>query len=235
MAVLRGSELASLKSGLAQTWGGEVNLAMYPSVPEALQALDEHGRADFFALDLDIPGEIGSEAARIIRENPELESMPVLMVSRDAPQVEALDTGRTILMPKPVIPQAWKEALVLALAIPLSHEKAHAPAKVAPEGPQAKARKAKRAVVETVCTVTVGGRQHKGTLHDVSVGGAKFSLDADLPVGGLLSFSFAIPGSVPLRFIYLKARVMWRTDDGYGISFWEMDTLTRTFLAALVR
>lgn len=237
VAVMSHTELPSLQAGLGQTWGGVVQFALYPTDVEAAQAIMESERPDVLVVDLDREGVVGMDTVRSLRQQPELDTMPILLVTSKPEELETTDSGRTVVVPKPVAPEAWKDALRRAISIPTSHETPKPrPAKEAAEdGGKAKIRKGDRKPFETGCTITVGGRKVKGSLKDISISGANIAVDAPLAVGGMISFSFAIPKSVPLRFLYFKARVVRQTPEGYGITFWEMDTLTRTFLGALVR
>jgi DNA-binding response OmpR family regulator len=237
VAVLHGEELTSLRAGLSQTWGSHVDLTLFQSDMEAAEAIVEHGRPDLLVVDLDMPGVVGLEIVRSLREQPELETMPILVVTSRPERLDAMDSGRTLPMPKPVPPEAWKEAVRRALAVPRSHEAPlPRPQKARPEtAAQEKGRRGSRKPFEASCSVSTGGRRIKGNLHDISISGAKIQLDEALTVGSMVSFSFAIPRTVPLKFLHFKARVVRQTEDGYGITFWEMDTVTRTYLNAVVR
>lgn len=236
VAVLSGAELLSLRDGLAYAWGGTATLSLFTTDVEAAQAIVDQGRPDLLVVDLGMPGVIGADVIRSLRDQPELETLPILAVTSRSDQLESCTEGRTVALLKPVPPEAWKAAMRQALAVPLSHEdRPRKPAKAADEEGIQRVRKGERKPLELDCSVSAGARKVKGALKDLSISGARIALDDSLTVGSQITLSFAIPRSVPLKFLYIKARVVRPTPDGYGITFWQMEPLTRTYLNTLLK
>lgn len=236
VAVLSGAELVSLRDGLAYAWGTVAALSLYPTDVEAVQAILDQGRPDLLVVDLDMPGVIGTEVLRSLREQPELETLPILTVTGREEQAGTASEGRTVTLFKPVPVERWKEAMRRALAVPLSHEdRPRKPAPSAEGDGKERVRKGERKSLELDCSVTAGARKVKGALKDLSISGARIAVDERLTLGGMITLSFAIPHSVPLKFLYIKARVVRLTGDGCGITFWQMDPLTRTYLNTLLK
>lgn len=236
VAVASNEVLASLQSGLRQVWGGTVEFSICATDIEALQVIEEQGRPDVFVVDLDTPGVAGLEALNGLRSQSDLETMPVLLISSTPLEVELDASGRTVALVKPVAPEAWKEAIRQALAIPLYHEAPKPrPVQPLPEEGSSADRKGLRKACETPCTVGTPGKRMKGTLVDISMSGARVMVEPVFTLGTMVNFSFAIPGSFPPKFVHFKARIVRQTEDGYAIAFWEMDPLTRSYIGALIK
>jgi hypothetical protein len=135
-----------------------------------------------------------------------------------------------------VPPEAWKEAVRQALAIPLFHEEPKPRPAQAPGGAQEPPeRKNLRKTLETPCMIGTPGKKLKGTLLDISLSGARVVVEPAFTVGSQVGFSFTIPGTFPPKFVHFKARIVRQTEDGYAIAFWEMDPLTRSYIGALIK
>ena len=236
VAVASDEVLASLQSGLRQVWGGAVELSICATDMEALQVIEEQGRPDVLVVDLDSPGVTGLEALNGLRSQSDLETMPVLLVSFKALEAELDATGRTVALVKPVAPEDWREAIRQALAIPLFHEAPKPrPVQPPPEETSDATRKVPRKLCDTPCTVGTPGKRMKGTLVDISMSGARVTVEPAFALGTMVNFSFVIPGTFPPKFVHFKARVVRQTEDGYAIAFWEMDPLTRSHIGALIK
>jgi DNA-binding response OmpR family regulator len=77
-----------------------------PDTATAREAMD-YARPDLVLLDVMLPGENGIELLREIRRKPELESVPVVVVSAwadDEHRREAEDAGADAFLAKPFLP-----------------------------------------------------------------------------------------------------------------------------------
>lgn len=61
-------------------------------------------------------------------------------------------------------------------------------------------------------TLTIGGRQYRGKLEDVSIGGAKLSLSDDLPAGDQVCLEHETAGAI-------EGTCKWHSGQSIGISF----------------
>jgi hypothetical protein len=68
--------------------------------------------------------------------------------------------------------------------------------------------------------VTVGGRRFHAKLEDISIGGAKLSLDADVDLSGEVHLEHATAGAI-------DGVCLWHRDQAVGISFALSDPALR--------
>ena len=235
-AVLEDPELECLKAGLNAMGMRGSSVSVYGSDLEALQAIYVDGRPDLLILDLDLPGVIGMETVRAMRQQRELEAMPVILASSEDLVLSARAAIRTQGVLKPVSPEDWSKAIRAVLAAPFPKTVVAAEPQAAQESRTEFAhqpRKSERKMFETPCLVSLAGSKVKGILRDISMTGAKISVSGELKCNSMAALILGVPGTVPLKIVQLKARVVRQTLDGYGITFTEMDADTRSFVLAV--
>lgn len=235
-AVLRDPELEWMRIGLRDVGLENADVRVFQSDLEALQRIYLDGRPDLMAVDMDLPEAMGLETVRAIRQQRELAALPLILVTLRDLALGSQAAESTQCLVKPVHPEAWVKAVRVAL--PASPAKSGAVAAEplsadgAPSG-RGEFRKAVRRPFETPCLVVVPGKKVKGVLRDISMKGAGITLYGDLGGSSMVSLVFGIAGTVPLKTVQFKARVARRTQDGYGVSFREMDPDARVFLLSL--
>jgi CheY-like chemotaxis protein len=237
-AVLEDPELECLKVGLNAMGIKRAKVAEYDSDLKALQAIGEDGSPDLLVFDLDLPGVSGLETVRVLRQKKELEGTPVILVSSEDLVLSAKAATRIQSVLKPVYPDDWSKAIRAVLATPLP-KGALSPELPAPsESPipfQHALRKAERKSYETPCLLSAASSKVKGILRDISITGAKITVQAELRANSMATLILGVPGTVPLKIVQFKARVVRRTLDGYGITFTEMDPDARSLVLAVTR
>lgn len=236
VAALQDPELEWLKIGLREMGIRSVSIREFLTDLEALQTVYLEGRPDFLVMDLDLPGVIGLETVRAIRQQQELALLPLILLSNKDLAVGPKAAPRTQALVKPVHPDAWAGAIRLGLSAPPPPAEPEAQDPPPPADPlpdRDEFRKAARKPCETPCLVVVPGKKVKGVLRDVSMTGARIALSAELAGASMVHFLFGVPGTVPLKIAQFKARLVRRTSDGYAIAFREMDPDTRGCLLAL--
>jgi CheY-like chemotaxis protein len=238
-AVVEDPELEWLKIGLAGMKLRHAIISTHASDLEALQSIYVEGRPDLLVIDLELQGVIGLETVRAIRQQKELEGLPIVLVSDDEVVMGPRASLRTQVLLKPAHPDGWIDAIRAALAAPPPRPAPPAEAPAAKEPPPSQLkhapRKAERKAFETPCLVTTTGGKVKGILRDISLTGAKITTNEPLKSGSMATLILGIPGTVPLKIIQVKARVVRRTLDGHGIAFSEMDPDTRTLVLAVTQ
>ena len=235
-AVLEDRDLEGLKTGLSAMGMRSAAVAAYDSDLEALQAIYVDGKPDLLILDLDLPGVIGLETVRAMRQQKDLEGMPVILAASEDVVLSARAATRTQGVLKPVYPEDWSKAIraVLAAPQPKAVLAAEPPAVQEPVIKSKQApRKAERKSYETPCLISAASSKVKGILRDISMTGAKITVHEELKANSMATLILGVPGTVPLKIVQVKARVVRRTLDGYGITFTEMDTDTRSFVLAV--
>jgi CheY-like chemotaxis protein len=227
-AVLEDPELLSLKEALGELGTGTPSVNLFQTDLEALQTLYLKGRPDLLILDLDMRSVIGLETARAIRSQGELATLPMILISAKDIEADVKAMGFMACLVKPILTGAWKEAIQRAR----SNELGGAPPA---QKPKHDSRRAARKAFQAPCIVSTTTKKLKGVLKDLSLTGARVHVETSLPLASMISLTFAVPNVVPLKIMQFKARVVRQTQDGYGITFWEMDPLTRGALASLTQ
>lgn len=238
IAVLEEPELGWLRIGLGGMGLKHASIAVHGSDLEALQATYVEGRPDLFILDLDLPGVIGLATLRAMRQQKELESLPVILVSNEDLVLGQRAILRTHNLVKPAHPDCWREAIRAVLSVPQPRSEVP-PEPAVPEEPREKRaraeRKSERKAFETPCLVGVAGSKTKGVLRDISMTGAKIAFQLELKERSMVILILGVPGTVPLKIIQIKANVVRKTADGFGLAFREMDPDTRSFVLAVTK
>lgn len=236
VAVLDNTELVELKGALVGMRMGAPEIAVHSSDLEAVQVMYLEGKPNLLVLDLDLPGVIGMETLRAIRQQRDLDSVAVLVLSARDFAVGQKASSNTIFLQKPVPEAGWVGAIRRALAAAAQALPVPEPAPQEPPAePPKENRKAARKPFEAPCVVVMTTKKMKGVLRDISMTGAKVSLNEPMGAGAILTLIFAVPNTVPLKVVQFKARVVRQTPGGYGIAFWEMDPATRASLHSLTQ
>jgi len=232
-AVLREPELSAFRSALAAYAGEAVRLSVFTTDLEAVQSVYIMGMPEIMAVDLDLQGVIGLETVSALKRQPGFERLPILLVSTEDHRVDAYNAGASLCLIRPVGEGSFLEAIRTFCGRKGDESAAPAPPLRVPEefdGPEA--RKASRKPLQAACIISTLGQKYKGLVRDISLTGAQIHLDGKLDMNDLITLIIGIPGSVPLKIVEFKARVVRNTTKGYGVAFRQMDPDTRTFVAA---
>ena len=133
---------------------------------------------DLIVLDYYMPGMNGDECCRIIKSDPQLKEIPVVMVSmydRDDSMDKCREAGCDDVIKKPFNPDAFVEKLSKFLNFSIREH----------------ARSAICIEVKYECD----GKSYSSFIHDISEGGMFIESLTPLPRGSILSLSFKLPGS----------------------------------------
>lgn len=231
-AVLRDPELSAFRSALAAYAGEAVRLSVFTTDLEAVQSVYIMGMPEILAVDLDLQGVIGLETVAALKRQPGFERLPILLISTEDHRVDAYNAGASLCLLRPVGEESFLEA-IRAYCGRKGNEAAPPPPLRVPEefdGPEA--RKASRKPLQAACIISTLGQKYKGLVRDISLTGAQIHLDGKLNMNDLITLIIGIPGSVPLKIVEFKARVVRDTAKGYGVAFRQMDPDTRAFVAA---
>lgn len=230
-AVLKEPELTELRKALGLFAGGEARLSTFGSDLEAIQAVYIEGMPRVLVVDLDLECVIGLDFIRTFKTQGGFEDLPVIVISSADRRVEAHGALAAVFLKKPVEAAQFLEALKVCGGPAKGSE---VPRRPAPEpkfeGPDG--RKAARKPLKTACIVSSAGQKIKGLLKDISLSGAQIEVAGQLEQGDLITLIIGVPGTVPLKVVEFKARVVRRTAQGYGLAFRQMDPETRTFVQA---
>jgi DNA-binding response OmpR family regulator len=232
-AVLQEPELSAFRSALAAHAGQAVRLSVFTTDLEAVQSVYIMGMPEILAVDLDLQGVIGLETVTALKKQPGFERLPIVLVSTRDLRVDAYNAGASLCLIRPVGERSFLEAIRTFCGPRGEDSAAPAPGFRVPEefdGPEA--RKASRKHLEAACIISTLGQKYKGLVRDISLTGAQIYLEGKLDLNDLITLIIGIPGSVPLKIVEFKARVVRSTSKGYGVAFRQMDPDTRAFVAA---
>lgn len=181
------------------------------SAREALGiAREEH--PDVIITDLDMPGSDGADLCCAIRRDPILAYTPVIIVigsERSEDHARAIRAGASDILGKPLSRELLLESVrrLTCSETPLGRP---------------------RVPVVAPVRLEIDGSETRGTLVNLSRGGAFIEVPGALPVGREISLEFQIPGSA--RTVRPTAQVVWSrpsqtTPDavGHGLRFIAVD------------
>jgi len=239
-AVMKDPDLLSLRSGLDVLGGDSPALSVFQTDLEALQTIYMQGCPDLLVIDLDLPSVIGMETVKAMRQQGDLANIPIILVSSKDLGIGPGVLPRTIFLVKPVLTDAWKDAVKRSI----SGETADAPrpsadkdaAKIPPAAPpsdRGDTRKAPRQRWQAPCIVGTQTKKLKGVIRDISATGARIAAETSFPVRSVVFLTFAPPEGGGFKVMQMKARLVRLTKDGYGVQFLEMDGPTRFFINKL--
>ena len=227
-AVIADAELLGLKSGLVELGAGSSVVNTFQTDLEALQTMYIDGRPDLLVLDLDLPGVIGVETVKAMRQQTDLAALPMIVICSGATGATALAATHAVCLTRPVLTEDWKDAVTRSL----SERPATPPAA---EESKSDSRRAARRTFEAPCVVSTTTRKTKGVIKNISLTGAGVVVEKNMAAASMITLIFAVPNVVPIKIVQFKARIVRQTEDGYGIHFWEMDPATRGFLASFTQ
>lgn len=181
---------------------------------EALKVAREE-RPDLIYMDLNMPVMDGNSCCAIIKADPELSSIPVIMVTTAGSQVDELrcrEAGCNDYITKPIDRRLF-----------LDKGRRYLPAID---------RRELRVPCMTEIAVMNGVVIAGANCSDISVGGLYVAADSSPPTDRELRVSFTLPGTAVT--IRAKGRIAWvntgnprskpRLPSGYGLEFTEIDT-----------
>ena len=174
---------------------------------EAL-AIHRNEKVDIILMDLNMPDMPGDEVTRLIRQDPELKKVSILLATlldNEEEKDRCMQAGANATIRKPLNRDDLTEKLAEFLGIP--------------------ARQAIRIIVKIKLEGKVGGDFFIANTVDVSTGGLLFECDRDIPVGSVIESSFFLPSGSGFGRIIAKAEVVRiAPSEGYkryGIKFIE--------------
>ena len=241
-AVLAETELSLFADPIEGLGGARLNCQVFASDMSAIQAMYLSGLPDLLVIDFSLPTVGGFRTLSALRSEAAFRDLPVLILTEEGMNVEASTGRHTIVLTKPV----RREQLESSLVHLLSNLHAESPRKPPPGPPPPglvesqtdegssswDLRRAPRRNLQAACLLSGGGQKLRGVLRDISLTGAQVALEEELPHKAMVSLRVGVPGTVPLKVVEFKARVVRKTRVGYGIVFLEMNPETRRFLLA---
>jgi CheY-like chemotaxis protein len=211
-------------TGLFKTASEDIGKRTHCGVLRAVNGTDaisaaRRDKPDLIFLDADMEGMTGVDVCRVIKADPHLSHMPVVVaIGNEAAQRAAVRAGADACLAKPFDESAIFDALRRFLQL-------------AP-------RDATRAAVEWPVTFWRDGAQHEGTMRDLSRGGFFIRTSIRQPVGARLEISFDVPVERSSRTIVAEAIVVRATqepDRGLGCRFFRVTAGSRTRLEECLR
>jgi len=154
---------------------------------------------DVIVLDVEMPEMNGIEATRILKANPALSRIPVIICSSTQREAESMAAGAQEFVHKPI-----DEERFLAVV------QRHVPLKV---------RSEPRRGLDAPCRFTKDGVFHDARIGDVSVSGLFLETRALLAIGDDLSLAFQLPLSGGHKEINAEGLVVRAAEGGYGLGF----------------
>ncbi len=242
-AVLAEAELLLFADPFEGLGGVRLSCQVFASDMSAIQAMYLSGLPDLLVIDFSLPTVGGFRTLSALRSEAAFRDLPVLIFTEEGMNVEASTGQRTLVLTKPVRRDQLESSLVHLLSnLPAEAAPPKVPPGPAPPGlvesqtDEGSAswdlRRAPRRSLQTACLISGGGQKLRGVLRDISLTGAQVALEEELPHRTMVSLRVGVPGTVPLKVVEFKARVVRKTRVGYGIVFLEMNPETRRFLLA---
>lgn len=229
--VLSEGNLYTLQVATERTLRGDRSLDPSPSLNDAIQKMFLFGPPDLLMAESAIVGPQFLPTMESLKGQPGFSSIRVVLLCGDRPLPEWVSAAAHFVLPPVPSLGAFEDTLGKIFPYDAVVPVGPAPTMRSPPPPKPEdARRAIRKEISTPCAVLTGGHKHPGRLRDISLGGAKVRVEADLAVGSPLTLNVAVPGTIPPRIIVFKALVVRRDREGYGLSFREMEQETRHFL-----
>jgi CheY-like chemotaxis protein len=169
-------------------------------------------------LDVDMPDLDGYEVCRRIKGDPALKGCRVMLVLSGILTREVLDRLSAVGCDDAVVMPAIGEEFFCHLADLLKVPR----------------RSSRRVNVELMARLDGGARLWTGRIENVSLTGAKVSLQD--PLGPVPTVKVRVEGPTPDRGFVAEARVVWRSDDGrtVGLEFQQLPPEGRQRLESVV-
>jgi len=192
------------------------------SAEEALRRARE-SRPDLLLLDVAIPRMDGEEVCRALKADPDLASIPVLLLTTGRNEQGARDAGADGTIPKPITRQKVLKALHAFLDIP--------------------DRAAERRPVRLSVRCRENEGEYQVQTRDLSFTGMFLTCPEPRPVGRTLDLSFRLPrpaggGAIAARAEVVRA-VPSRSEShqlpGMGVRFLELDGAAKARINRFVR
>ncbi len=172
-------------------------------------------KPDLIVLDIEMPELDGIQATRILKANPGLSSIPVVIFSSTSRKDEALAAGAQEFISKPVDEDRFLE--IILRYVPL------------------KFRKEERKETSLRCTYAFEHQKGEGRIADVSVSGLFLATDTPMMVGQPVKVFFTLPVDSIDKEIQAEAIVVRRAAGGYGLGFSYISEGAKLYLADFVK
>ncbi|MCI4397537.1 MAG: response regulator [Acidobacteria bacterium] len=172
-------------------------------------------KPDLIILDIEMPELDGIQATRILKANPGLASIPVVIFSSTSRKDEALAAGAQEFISKPVDEDRFLE--IILKYVPL------------------KFRKEERKETSLRCVFTFEHGQGEGRIADISVSGLLLATDAPMMVGQPVKLFFSLPVDAIDKEIQAEAIVVRKATGGYGLGFSYISEGAKLYLADFVK
>jgi CheY-like chemotaxis protein/Tfp pilus assembly protein PilZ len=170
---------------------------------------------DLVVLDQNMPKMNGITCCIAMRNDPAMQTIPVIMISSSASQadLEAFDgAGCSGFLPKPLDRQYFLETVRKFLP--------------------AIERRGARVPCGSTVTMEFSGELFSGTIEDISIGGVYVATDYEVAAGSRITLCFSLPGNRDTTLITARGRVVWlnrapkkahpRFPAGLGVEFLEI-------------
>lgn len=174
------------------------------------EALEIHKKekVDIIVMDLNMPEMAGDEVTRLVRQDPELKKVSILLATLldgDEEKERCMQAGANATIKKPIGRDDLTQKLAGFLGIP--------------------SRQAIRIIVKIKLEGKVGGDFFIANTVDVSESGLLFECDRDIPVGSAVETSFFLPSGSGFGRIIARAEIMRIAPSEdyrrYGVKFLE--------------
>ncbi len=172
-------------------------------------------RPDLIILDIEMPELDGVQATRILKANPSLAAIPVVIFSSTSRKDEALAAGAQEFISKPVDEDRFLD--IILRYVPL------------------KFRKEERKETSLRCRFALEQEQREGRIADISVSGAFLSTDMPMMVGQPVKLFFTLPVNEIAKEIQAEAIVVRKAASGYGLGFSYISEGAKLYIADFVK
>lgn len=183
------------------------NIFTAASGAEAL-GIHKKEKVDIIVMDLNMPDMAGDEVTRLIRRDPDLKKVSIMLATLlddEGERERCAQSGANATIKKPISRDDLTQKLAGFLGIP--------------------SRQAIRIIVKIKLEGKVGGDFFIANTVDVSVSGLLFECDRDIPVGSAIETSFFLPLGAGFGRIIARAEIMRiAPSEGYrryGVKFLE--------------
>ncbi|MCW8859685.1 MAG: response regulator [Deltaproteobacteria bacterium] len=197
--------------------GCDYDLVTASSGEETLQRLDKIA-PDVLLLDYYMPGLNGDEVCRAIRQNPQWEKLPILMVTAAGKPEEVkscLEAGCDDYVTKPVNKNELREKVQRLLG-------------------QVQRRMAERVAVKMPVQLKEGGKLHVFSAEDISTSGVYLKSATPLAENTTVEIKLETAEGEPLAIFGKIKRTARQADDGCGVYFIYPDQQSKKLLDQLV-
>lgn len=230
-AALPEMALGPFREALRRCPANSTKLETCGTLLEAVQMVYLLGPPDLLVVDDQGAGPCFGATLRQLRAQPGFKSIRAAFVCAPGSRLPEGCPPDVLTLRSPTSVTTWLDFLTDTFLPAFVVDSPIIPAekKAAPSRRQ-KFRGAQRKPLSAPCLVWAGAKKYSGKLRDISMTGARVTVEVELALSGPVHVNVAVPGSQPLKIIQFKALVVRSSPGGYGLAFQEMDQETRHFL-----